>query len=138
MCVGVMYVNNDAIETVYFSSPKAVMPVQFADGHIEKLPWGRRVQQQSDMPIGRYANYESLKKGVWNALFPKPVKLLVSNFAEVDQYTDEMKWHAVMKGTYIQGAVATDNGEKRVYVVSVQTPPNSIYRHWPRILASRA
>jgi hypothetical protein len=137
MCLAVMDIRNNEIETTYFSHPKATLPVEMEPGQMRYVAWGRRLHEKSEMPIGRYAKLESLKQGIWDQFFPKAVKIRVSNFAEANKHTDEIQWKPVIKGSYIQGVLARYEDELRVYVVAIQPPPDSIFSRWPRILASR-
>ena len=48
---------------------------------------------------------------------------------------DEGNWYDLTKGQYIQGLVARDHQEQRIYVVTV-TPEleDAVHERWPRVL----
>jgi hypothetical protein len=139
MSIAVKDIRNHKISTTYFSHPKATLPVKMKDGSIQYVKWGRRIHEQYlELPTGSCAMLESLRQGVWDRYMPKPVKVLVEEFAEEDKATGVNNWFEIVEGHYIQGVAATDKQETRVYIVAIKTDVESNYARWPRILASKA
>jgi len=135
MCGGVIYHYNSKIIKTYFPNPKAALPIKLKQGGIKLLPWGRRQQQSGHLPLGGWARLESIQKGIWDKYFPKSVKIMVSEFMEKDQATGMSEWFSVNEGQFIQGLVAHDDQEQRVYVVTIPPPQKeAIHNRWPRIL----
>lgn len=136
MCGGVQFNYDNQDYTFYFPNPKAMLPVVKRDGDIILLPWGRRQSQPGGLPLGGWARIESIEKGIWDKYQPKPVKIPAKQFMEKD-HQEVSHWFQVTAGHYIQGLVARDGGEYRVYIVTI-TPDrlNTIHDRWPRIITS--
>lgn len=135
MCGGVYYNHNDQDVRVYFPNPKAMLPVITREKKIELLPWGRRREQRGNLPLGGWARLDSIYAGRWDKWFPVPVKLPVSQFMEKD-IEGTSHWFDITKGQFIQGLIARDKYEQRVYVVTI-TPEfeDAVHHRWPRILS---
>jgi len=135
MCGGVYYYHNNQDVRVYFPNPKATLPVITKNKEIELLPWGRRKEQQGHLPMGGWARLDSIYSGRWDKWFPIPVKIPVKQFMEKD-IEGNSHWFDLTNGQYIQGLVARDKYERRIYVVTV-TPELSeaVHDRWPRILS---
>lgn len=136
MCGGVYYTNKGQESRVYFPNPKAVLPVIEKDKSIVLLPWGRRKEQQGNLPMGGWARLDSIYAGRWDKWFPVPVKIAVTQFMEKD-IEGSSHWFDITKGQFIQGLIARDKYEQRVYVVTI-TPEleDAIHDRWPRILSN--
>ncbi len=136
MCVGVGYSDRGASCQVYFSNPKATLPVRTRNGGHTLLPWGRRKAQQGSLPFGGCARLDSIYAGRWDKWFPVPVKLCVQRFMEQDM-EGCTRWFELPKGKWIQGLVAHERHEQRVYVVVVEPQlSDALYERWPRIFCS--
>ena len=135
MCGGVYYIHNGQDNRVYFPNPKALLPVATKDKKIELLPWGRRNEQSGNLPKGGWARLDSVYAGRWDKWFPIPVKIPVKQFMEKD-IQGNSHWFDITKGQFIQGLIARDKYEQRVYVVTI-TPEleDAIHERWPRILS---
>ncbi|HCC81456.1 MULTISPECIES: hypothetical protein [unclassified Methylophaga] len=135
MCGGAHFQYGDEYMRMYFPNPKAMLPVLKIDGSIELLPWGRRLKQPGNLPVTGWAKIESIYGGVWERYFPKPVKIPVLSFMEKD-LEGHSHWYDLQKGQYIQGLVARDGNEKRVYVVTLEPEPEDaqIHSRWPRVV----
>lgn len=135
MCGGVYYSYNNQDIRVYFPNPKATLPVITKDKKIELLPWGRRREQQGNLPMGGWARLDSIYAGRWDKWFPIPVKLPIKQFMEKD-IQGNSHWFDITKGQFIQGLIARDKYEQRIYVVTI-TPEleNAVHDRWPRILS---
>lgn len=132
---GVMFYYQGQIQTVYFANPKAMLPVCLADGQIRLLSWGRRKSQVGELPLGGWVNLQAIYKGKWDIYIPKPVRLPIIKFMEKD-FEGSTHWYDVTPGQWIQGLVASEEGEVRVYVVTITPEMHNIYHdRWPRIMA---
>ncbi|MGD8547775.1 MAG: hypothetical protein PVJ10_07385 [Thiohalophilus sp.] len=135
MCGGVYYSFGDQDIRVYFPNPKAMLPVKKRNGGIELLPWGRRKEQRGNLPLGGWARLDAIYAGRWDRWFPIPIKIPVKSFMEKD-IEGNSHWFDLTKGQWIQGLIARDKNEQRVYVVTV-TPEmaDAVHERWPRILS---
>ena len=134
MCGGVYYTMDGQDIRVYFPNPKALLPVKMKNKNIEVLPWGRRKEQMGVLPLGGWARLDSIYAGRWDKWFPKPVKLPLKSFMEKD-IECQSHWFDLTKGQCIQGLIARDKYEQRVYIVTI-TPEieDSVHNRWPRII----
>lgn len=103
----------------FFPNPFSQLPVLMRDGNVTLLPWGRRHEQKGSLPIGGWARLDSIYAGRWDKYFPKPVKLPVLRYMEKD-YTGKSHWYDLMDRQFIQGLLAKDGNELRVYVVTCE------------------
>jgi hypothetical protein len=131
---GVMYPYQNETHTVYFANPKAMLPVKLTNGEIKLFPWGRRKTQDGALPMGGWARLQSIYQGHWNEYIPKPVRLPVIKFMEND-FEGNTHWYDVMLGQWIQGLLARENNEMRIYIVTI-TPElhTSCHNRWPRLI----
>ena len=134
MCGGVYYTIGEQDIRVYFPNPKAMLPVRKKSGSIDLLPWGRRKQQAGELPLGGWARLDSIYAGRWDRWFLIPVKLSIKSFMEKD-LEGQSHWYDLTTGQYIQGLLARNKNEQRIYVVTV-TPEMSdaVHDRWPRII----
>ncbi|HEX5278254.1 MAG TPA: hypothetical protein VFW42_11380 [Fluviicoccus sp.] len=111
------------------------LPVLLRDGGLRWLRWGERHGVPSVWVAGPCARLDSIRAGKWDRYQPVPVKLAVRRYMERNAVNKPF-WAKLEAGEYLQGLVATVNGEQRVYVVTDDTP--AAYRHvsdrWPRII----
>jgi len=135
MCGGAYFQYGDEFMRMYFPNPKAMLPVLKKDGSIELLPWGRRQKQPGFLPVTGWAKIESIYGGVWERYFPKPVKIPLLAFMEKD-FEGNSHWYDLQKGQFIQGLVAKEGNERRVYVVTLEPEPEDaqIHSRWPRVV----
>ena len=134
MCGGVYYQYEGNLIRVYFPNPKATLPVQMKDGKVILLPWGRRKEQQGVLPMGGWARLDSIYAGRWDRFFPKPVKCPIQSFMEKD-IEGQSHWYDLTAGQYIQGLVAREGSEQRLYIVTI-TPEreDAVHERWPRVV----
>jgi hypothetical protein len=132
---GVMYLYQGQMLTVYFSHPKAQLPLRRADGEIKLATWGRRKIQTGELPLGGWANLSSIYQGKWSLYMPKPIRLPIVKFMKKD-FEGCTHWYDVTAGQWVQGLVAQEGEELRVYIVTI-TPESHTVCHdrWPRIMA---
>ena len=134
MCGGIYYSINGQDVRVYFPNPKAVLPVRKKNGEIELLPWGRRKEQRGILPMGGWARLDSIYAGRWDRWFPIPVKINVKSFMEKDM-EGHSHWYDLTKGQWIQGLIARDHQEQRVYVVTIAPElEDAVHETWPIIM----
>ena len=135
MCAGVYYTIDGTDVRLYFPNPKAQLPVRMRDGHAELLPWGRRHEQSGELPLGGWARLDGIYAGRWDRWMPVPVRLPVKSFMERD-FEGHSHWYDLTKGQWIQGLVARERHERRVYVVTVEPElADTPHERWPRIMS---
>jgi hypothetical protein len=135
MCRGVTYKFKGTKYRIHFTNPWAKLPVATKHNGLVLLPWGRRIKQAGELPLGGWASLDSIYTGQWDKYFPTPVKIMVDGFMEQD-IEGASHWFMVTYGQWIQGLVARDHKEQRVYVVTTRPDfKDSEYDRWPRILA---
>lgn len=125
------------MQTVYFARPGAKLPVQLANGEIRLVTWGRRQHEESGMPTGGWARLDAIHAGKWGIYLPKPVRLPIAKFMESD-YEGHIHWYEVTAGQFMQGLLAREEQEFRVYIVTIVPQLlDSCHDRWPRIVAGR-
>ena len=135
MCGGVLYSQKGQEIRVFFPNPKAMLPVRTRSGDTTLLPWGRRQQQAGSLPLGGWARQESIYAGRWDRWFPIPVKLPIKSFMETD-IEDHKYWYELVEGQWIQGLVAHNRHERRLYVVTIEPElEDAIHDRWPKIMS---
>lgn len=134
MAEGVMYHYQDQTHTVYFPNPTAALPVRLTNGQVKLVTWGRRSAQVGELPLGGWANLQSIYKGRWDIYIPKPIRLPIIKFMEKD-FEGNTHWYDVTPGQWIQGLLAHEGNELRVYIVTI-TPElhTTCHERWPRIM----
>lgn len=134
MCGAVHYMIDGRDVRVHFPEPHACLPVRCRDGRLVRLPWGRRPRQTGQLPLGGWARLETIHAGRWDRWFPIPVKIAALAFLEKD-IEGRAHWFEIGRGKYIQGLVARERHERRVYVVTIcPEMTDAIYERWPRIV----
>ena len=134
MCMGVLYWNDGKDLRQYFQNPKSQLPVKRRTGGSHLIAWGRRTQQAGVLPMGGTVALDTIYAGRWDRWFPKPVKLPITQFIQLD-IEGNSHWFDIPRGKWIQGLLVRENYEQRVYIVTVEPrESDSIYANWPRIL----
>ena len=134
MSSGVLYSFEDSDRRVYFHNPIATLPIITKANKLILMPWGRRRQQKGSLPLGGWARLEGIYKGQWDQWQPQPVKIPVKSFME-KSHDGSNHWFDLIKGQCLQGLVAHNNHERRVYVVTIEPEQeNAWYYRWPRII----
>lgn len=124
----------DDKHTVYFTHPKAVLPVQLKSGEIKLVTWGRRQNENSEMPIGGWARLSTIHQGKWDIYLPKPVRIPAEKFMKTD-FENKTHWYEITKGQFLQGLLAQEGNEFRVYLVTIIPQLLDIcHDRWPRII----
>ena len=102
------------------------------------LPWGRRRDQKGELPLGGWARLDAIYAGRWDRWFPIPVKLPIRQFMEKD-LEGRSHWYDLTRGQWIQGLVARNGHEQRVYVVTVEPElADAVHDRWPRLISGQA
>jgi hypothetical protein len=134
MPTAVMFYQKNKAHTIYFSHVKAVLPVKLKNGETTLVHWGRRLHENSEMPLGGWAMQSAIHEGKWNYFSPKPVKLLIEKFMKID-YEGHSQWYEVTRGQWIQGILLQEGNECRVYIVIVIPDRLDVcYNQWPKII----
>jgi hypothetical protein len=132
-----MFHHQQQTHTVYFANPKAMLPVRLHDGQIKLLPWGRRKSQIGELPLGGWANLQMIYKGKWDIYIPKPVRIPIIKFMEKD-FEGNTHWYDVTEGHWVQGLLAREAHEIRVYIVTITPELYSVcHDRWPRIMVGK-
>lgn len=137
MSEAVIFKYQNKVYTVYFNQQRAMLPVKLKNGDSKLVTWGRRENESSEMPLGGWARLNSIrneKDNRWKMYLPKPVQIPVDKFMEKD-FEGRACWYEVTKGKCIQGLLAKDQQEYRLYIVTIDPEDlmNSHYR-WPHII----
>jgi len=134
MCGGVEFEVQGIPVKVYFPNPEAKLPVKTKSGDLQMVPWGRRKEQVSKLPMGGWARLDSIENGTWEKYAPIPVKIKISRFMEKDKHRTS-HWFELKTQEFLQGLLVQNKDEQRVYVVTVDSASdNSIHDRWPRII----
>ncbi len=135
MCQTVFYPEAHQVRRVDFNQSKAKLPVLLKAGGVMWLPWGRHQLHKGELPLGGWARLETIAEGKWDAFFPKPIKIPVQGFSEVD-FEGRAHYFKLVKGQAVQGLLARRDQELRVYIVTI-TPERSdaAFARWPKIIA---
>lgn len=122
-----------------WADPEVRLPALLRNGGLSWLRWGER-HGTKDSPFhhGPCARLESIQSNKWDHFAPRPVKIPVDRYMERDQ-KGRPYWVKVEPGQFLQGMIATVGGDQRIYVVTVETPPEfaHVQPRWPRVLAQR-
>ena len=130
----VMYRYLGQIHTVYYARPKSFLPVKLTSGETKLITWGCKQHENSEMPKGGWARLTAIYDGRWSQYLPKPVCLPIIKFMKTD-YEGQIHWYEVTKGQYLQGLLAHEGEEYRVYIVTVIPELLDVcFDRWPRIV----
>lgn len=103
------------------------------NGQTTLLPWGRRHHTSSNLPLGGWVQLDEIYSGKWDNFFPRPIKMPINSFL-VRDIEDQAKWFHLPNDKWIQGLIAQEKVEKRIYIVTLTPNEDSIFPRWPRIL----
>lgn len=137
MCGGVKYTDVDGKEwKVYFPSPKAALPVAMPDGAVKWIKWGRRKEEQVPFVQGGWARSDSIQLGKWDKCNPISARLAVQSFMEKD-VEKVSHWINIPEGKAIEALILSNREERRIYIVTEDTPPEFAWVHdrWPKLVA---
>lgn len=133
MCHKVIYSYGDKRCKVSFAYENARLPVLTKKSDVKLFPWGRRKHQPGILPLGGWAMLEDIYDGKWDRFFPKPVKLPILSFL-ARNFEDKEQWFHLPSDKWIQGLLAREKKEERLYIVTLAPDEESIYLRWPRIM----
>jgi hypothetical protein len=125
------------VHTVFFSEKNSILPVKLKNGEMKLVTWGRREEENGVMPLGGWARLASVKNEKdkrWHRYLPKPVQIPITKFMEKN-FEGRVCWYEITSGKCIQGLLAHENNEYRVYIVTIDPEDlmNNHYR-WPHII----
>lgn len=132
MCGGIEYQD----QKIFFPQTDACLPVRLRDGNVTWVTWSRREKEAvGKFPNGGWARLNSIKNGKWKPWHPRPVLIAADLFMEKDR-EGRSQWIPLDASLVIQGLLAKRSEEMRVYVVTVNTPPEHSWIHdrWPRLV----
>lgn len=132
MCGGIQYQEHK----IYFPQNDARLSVLLRNGGVTWITWGRREKEAiGQFPNGGWARLDSIKSSKWKPWHPRPVLIPADQFMEKDQ-DGQSHWIDLDSRMVIQGLLAERKQEQRVYVVTINTPPENawIYDRWPRLV----
>jgi hypothetical protein len=119
MCGGIEYQG----KKIYFPLPGARLPVRLRNGNVAWVTWGRCEKEAIGVfPNGGWARLSSIKNGKWKPWHPRPVLIAADQFMKKDR-EGQSHWIVLDKKMAIQGLLTERKNERRVYVVTVNTPP---------------
>jgi hypothetical protein len=140
MCAGVQYIEPSGKERkIYFPNPKAALPVAHPTGELEWVKWGRRKEEQAPFVQGGWARIDSIEAGKWDRYSPQSVILAAQGFMEKDAHKVS-HWIDIPSGLAIQALIVKTELDKRLYIVTEDTPPEYSWVHdrWPKLTDSQA
>lgn len=135
MCEGVRYRSGPDILTSLFKHQRPRLPVKLKEGGYRQLPWGRRNGEPGALPFGGWAKLDAIHGGYWDRFFPIPVKIPCEYYMLLDHEGRE-KWYLNAMKRSIQGLLAREGHERRVYIVTVEPAIEEIdfHPHSPRLV----
>lgn len=132
MCGGIEYQD----QKIYFPQPDARLPVMLRHGGVTWIIWGRRKEEAiGKFSNGGWARLDSIKAGKWKPWHPRSVLIAADQFMEKD-HDNLSHWIELDKRMVIQGLLAEREKEIRIYVATIDAPPEYAWIHdrWPRLV----
>jgi hypothetical protein len=139
MCAGIEYLEPAGkVWKVYFPNPKAALPVALSNGAVEWVKWGRRKEEEAPFVQGGWARTDSIEAGKWDKYEPQQVLLAAHSFMEKDA-AKVSHWIDVPQGFAIQALIVQIEADRRLYIVTEETPPEYSWVHdrWPKLTNRR-
>lgn len=99
--------------------------------HHHVITLGRRQAEPGKLPLTGWARLSRIKQGMWNPWQPQPVKIAVD--AWLEKMEGLSHWHPLALNEYLQGLVARNGQERRVYVVILA--PTGKHDRLPRVVS---
>jgi hypothetical protein len=86
-------------------------------------------------PNGGWERIDSIKLGKWKPWHPRPVLIPADSFLEKD-HDEQSHWITLESGIFVQALLAERNNERRVYIVTEETPSQYHWIHdrWLRLV----
>ena len=127
-----LYTIEGSRRRVSFPEPDATLPIHDPTHGVVWIPWGRRSDEQGELPVTGWVVEGSQTAPAWSAYAPTPVLSPVVRFMELT-LDGEARWFVVEDGKALQCLLLHHGDERRVYVV-ITTPPAACtqeYESWP-------
>ena len=125
---------------IYFSVDDAALPVRLRNGEVEWLPWGKRSHETPRLPTGGWARLEAVRAGQWQNYRPRPVQIPARGYLEKN-LSGHTQWFELGPDTALQGLLAEQGEEQRVYLITVPEAPPQVshefgrmHDRWPRLV----
>lgn len=119
---------------VHFAVPGVCLPVRTRSGGVQLVTWGRREGEPGEFPLGCCARLEAIQAGEWDYWFPIPVQLPLTQLLERNSQGRGVWSCPLVRGHRVQGLVARDGLEQRVYVVTIPAPDLPDVERVPRVI----
>ena len=144
MCLGIRYRVAGETVQVLFGPFSSKIPVLYRGGQVVLFEWGddgRDVIKQPQLgPLKTWPQtccvpLETVKRGEWDYLRPKPCKVMATAFALKD-LQGITRWFDVPNGMCLQGLHASPWYEPKVYLVTVPANENQVHiaERWMRMV----
>ena len=136
MCIAICYSLAERVVITHFTDRNAKIPLVGQANLDHFLPWGRRLEDSGQLPLGGVLSMDKKQQGLYDQYFPKPVKIQVHKFME-QNIEAHCRWFEIPHGQYLQGLLLRDGQEQRIYVVTF-TPdkPHLPFQRWPLIISA--
>lgn len=136
MCDAVFYLSNGSPARIYFSNPKAVLPVRNKRlGTQVLVPWGRRQSQPGELPLGGSITHQSICKGKWDRFFPKSVLVPACSFGLRD-FEGNVRWYDLIPGQWLHATYLKSDTASGVYLLTIDPElPDLPHPIWPKIVS---
>ncbi len=110
--------------------------MRLRSGESSLLIWGKRPREKCTLPIGGCARYAHVLSGRWDQYGYKKILVPAREFMVYD-VLDREHWFTVTVGQYIRGVVVKDGTDTRLYVVTMDSPPDQgEFEGWPRVVTA--
>lgn len=133
MCFALIFIDTSGKRyTVSFTQRQRQLPMMGAS-ESEHMTWGRNQYENGNLPIGGWCRQDLLAQGAFDHWQPQFVRLPVKGFA-IHNMLARLHWFEVSPGEYLQGVILTEAGERRLYLVIMQTQRlDNWFWQWPII-----
>lgn len=124
-----LYTAEGSRQLINYPDADAALPIHDPQRGVVWIPWGRRSQEQGELPAtGWLLDGGPLPEG-WDRYSPATVLARVVRFMEMT-HDGEPRWFEVEDGKSLQCILLRHGHEQRVYVVTTDAP-NDQHRSWP-------
>lgn len=124
-----LYTVEGSRQLINYPDADAALPIHDPLRGVVWIPWGRRNEEQGELPVTGCLLDEGALPEDWSRYSPATVLARVARFMEMT-LDGEPHWFAVEDGKSLQCVLLRHGFEQRVYVVTTQ-PPGEQHRSWP-------